>query len=67
LLPSGISALQLGQTMPHLCPLEQVSEALIDVVTMAERGCAPSTFQSCPLVRANTHPTTVMIAALQLQ
>jgi hypothetical protein len=45
LLPSGSSALQFGQTMPHLCPLERVKEALIDVVTMAERGCAPATSQ----------------------
>jgi hypothetical protein len=37
LLPSRISALQFGQTMPHLCSLERVRESLIDVVTMAER------------------------------
>src|ERR1700704_3818750 len=38
--PSGISALQFGQTMPHLCSLERLKEALIDVATKAEPGMA---------------------------
>jgi len=40
LLPSRFSALQFGQTMPHLCSLERLKEALIDVATMAEPGMA---------------------------
>src|SRR5260370_36678077 len=40
LLPSGFSALQCGQTMPHLRPLGRVRKSQIDVATMAERGNA---------------------------
>jgi hypothetical protein len=48
LLPSGLSALQFGQTMPHLCSLERVKESLIDVVTMAERRNPVTAETGCP-------------------